>query len=244
MSKLNITMSWDDGSPSDIRLAELLSKYNIASTFYIPKKNSEGLSVLNNNEIRSIAEEFEIGAHTIDHVRLKKLSDSEHQYQIRHGKDWLEDVTGRSIYGFCYPGGVYNDRSIDAVIKAGYLYSRTTENFSDRIFNNFEMPTTLQLFNHKSYILLLNILRSKNTASKFLKYHKVLSKKSFLERFKFILKYAIENKLEYLHFWGHSWELDENNYWSDLEDVFKILDEHSEILEFKTNYECAIAHSN
>ena len=31
-----ITTSWDDGHPLDLRLAELLHKYDVPATFYIP----------------------------------------------------------------------------------------------------------------------------------------------------------------------------------------------------------------
>ncbi len=31
-----ITTSWDDGHPLDFRVAELLSKYGLRGTFYIP----------------------------------------------------------------------------------------------------------------------------------------------------------------------------------------------------------------
>src|SRR4051794_21779274 len=32
-----ITTSWDDGHPLDIRIAELLAKYDLPGTFYIPR---------------------------------------------------------------------------------------------------------------------------------------------------------------------------------------------------------------
>ena len=44
MSKLIVTTSWDDGSRLDLKLAELLEKYGISGTFYVPKTedDSEG----------------------------------------------------------------------------------------------------------------------------------------------------------------------------------------------------------
>ena len=36
-----ITTSWDDGHPLDFKLAELLNKYNLKGTFYIPRSNAE-----------------------------------------------------------------------------------------------------------------------------------------------------------------------------------------------------------
>ncbi len=38
MNKVYFTTSWDDGSIYDMRLAELLLKYGLKATFYIPLK--------------------------------------------------------------------------------------------------------------------------------------------------------------------------------------------------------------
>lgn len=237
-------MSWDDGSPYDVKLADLLNKYKISSTFYIPKRNSEGLPVLLEKSIRLLSAEFEIGAHTIDHVRLNKTSSTYHKHQISNSKLWLEDTTGSPVYGFCYPGGVYDNDVINKVKDAGFFYARTTENFRNNTFNIFEMPTTLQIFNHKSYVLFLNMMKFNNRLVKFSEYYPVLLRKSFSQRVIFLLKYAIDNKLPYIHLWGHSWELQENNYWSELEDIFKYINEHRENFLFVTNHQCAIFYNN
>jgi hypothetical protein len=34
-----ITTSWDDGHPSDLRLADLLHKHSLRGTFYVPPEN-------------------------------------------------------------------------------------------------------------------------------------------------------------------------------------------------------------
>lgn len=240
MDKLTFTMSWDDGSKSDLRLAELLSKYNIKSTFYIPQRNIEGIPVINDNEIRLLANNFEIGGHSIDHVRLKNLTAAEQQFQILESKKWLETILGNEIYGFCYPGGKYDSISIDAVKSAGYYYGRTTENFQTFIKEKYVMPTTIQFFEHKAHILYLNILKSKNRATKIYNFASAISHSTLLERLESILQNAIESKEQYLHVWGHSWELDRFNMWSYLEEFLKLVDENSKSIVYKTNYECAI----
>lgn len=244
MSRLNFTMSWDDGSPYDLRLADLLLKYNLASTFYIPKNNIEGIPVVTSKELTELSKHFEIGAHTIDHVRLNNLSHEEITSQIQQSKEWLEYEIGSPIYGFCYPGGGYNDYCIDAVKKAGFFYSRTVENFSNNIPNLYEMPTTLQIFNHKNYILLSNIIKSKNSFVKFSNYHSVLSSNKLINRLEYILEHSINEGFSYLHFWGHSWEIERYDLWDLLEDFFKLLRDHSHALSFKTNYECALQFSD
>lgn len=41
MDKAIVTTSWDDGHPSDLKLAELLKRYDVPATFYIPIDNRE-----------------------------------------------------------------------------------------------------------------------------------------------------------------------------------------------------------
>ena len=64
-----ITTSWDDGSLSDMRLAELLIKYHIPATFYLPIDNIER-RCLGRAEISSLARDFDIGCHTYHHTDL------------------------------------------------------------------------------------------------------------------------------------------------------------------------------
>ena len=58
--RLNFTTSWDDGYKSDVRIAELLKKYILTGTFYIPT-----CCHLNDEQIISLSKNFEIGGHTI-----------------------------------------------------------------------------------------------------------------------------------------------------------------------------------
>ena len=243
MNEINITMSWDDGSPYDMRLAELLLKYNISSTFYIPKNNSEGIPVLKETDIKLLSTQFEIGGHTIDHLRLNSLSNKDKLFQINESKNWLEDLTGDDIKGFCFPGGEF-DQSILSIVKdSGYYYSRTTENFRNDITDLYKMPTTLQLFNHDSYILFFNMLKAKNSIKKIYSYYPILVSNEFFNRFEYILHYAEKMNFQYLHFWGHSWEINEYNLWSPLEDIFKLINERADSVSSMTNYQCAKFYS-
>ena len=38
---INISFSWDDGSIYDIKLANLMAKYSIKATFFVPNTNWE-----------------------------------------------------------------------------------------------------------------------------------------------------------------------------------------------------------
>jgi len=115
---LTITTSWDDGHPMDLRVAELLTRYGLPGTFYVPLSNSR--PTLSTAEIRGLSQEFEIGAHTVNHVRLTALADSEAQEQVTDSKKQLEDILGKPCSIFCFPGGSYSKIHFRMLREAGF----------------------------------------------------------------------------------------------------------------------------
>jgi peptidoglycan/xylan/chitin deacetylase (PgdA/CDA1 family) len=82
-------------------------------------------------ELRQLAgsDTATIGAHTVDHVRLRDRSAREQQDTISGSKAELEQSIGRTVSDFAYPFGGRNDfddRSVDAVRSAGFDTACTT----------------------------------------------------------------------------------------------------------------------
>ncbi|RYY06946.1 MAG: polysaccharide deacetylase, partial [Sphingobacteriaceae bacterium] len=122
-----ITTSWDDGFPKDFKLAELLDKYSLPGTFYIPKNNAEH-AVMDEKSIVELGKRFEIGGHTLNHVRLySNRSAAFLEDEITGCFNWITDLTTCQPVSFCFPGGVFSDTAIDAVYHAGFKVLRTTE---------------------------------------------------------------------------------------------------------------------
>jgi peptidoglycan/xylan/chitin deacetylase (PgdA/CDA1 family) len=70
-----------------------------------------------------------IGAHTVDHVRLRGLEASEQQATISSSKQQLEQSTGQIVSHFAYPYGdesAFDERSVDAARAAGFRTACTT----------------------------------------------------------------------------------------------------------------------
>src|SRR5438270_8257802 len=120
-----ITTSWDDGHPSDVRMAELLARYGLRGTFYIPR--TAGMDMLSAAALRDLAGSFEVGGHTIRHVTLTEVSDADARREIAESKAWLEGATGRPCPMFCPPRGKYRRRHLDLIREAGYAGVRTVE---------------------------------------------------------------------------------------------------------------------
>ena len=70
-----------------------------------------------------------IGAHTVDHVRLRDRSAQEQQDTIAGSKGELEQAVGRAVSHFAYPfggRGDFDDRSVDAVRRGAFDSACTT----------------------------------------------------------------------------------------------------------------------
>lgn len=200
--QLKFETSWDDGDLKDLKLADLLRKYNIPATFYIP-----GCTELTDNEILGLSKDFEIGGHTMTHpVDMKILSNEDLYYEIDVNKRLLENITGKQITKFCYPRGRYNERVTDQVKKSGYKLARTTICLKTENTNPFRYDTTIHAFPRKEY--------------------KGLDWVAAAHRY---VEYAqISNG--YFHLWGHSWEIEYMLHWQKLEMFFDWLTENYKLI--------------
>lgn len=218
---MKIITSWDDGHPLDLKVAELLSKYGIKGTFFVPIKNIEGRPVISNIDLKKINRNFEVGSHTYDHRYLVGLSLEECFYQISRGKEELEQILGKEVEGFCYPGGMF-DKSVKAqVMKAGFLYARGINNLRvDGSFNKFNIPTTLQFYPHVNWVIFKNFISMGAYRKRFSIFCKYLEANDWLSAVLNTMDFCAENNLNF-HLWGHSWEVDENDLWKKLEVVFR-----------------------
>ena len=207
-----VTTSWDDGHRLDMRLAGLLEKYRIAGTFYISPQHREfvGADVLTEEQIRSLSEKFEIGAHTMTHPRLTRIDDEYARAEIIESRAYLARVVGRSIRSFCYPQGYYKKKHVVMVQKAGYTYARTVARFATSVDNPLAAATTLHTYRHWSDALA--IVRAVGV-KKFLRCYLNWDELA-IELFNTMLKTG-----GVFHLWGHSWELEQRDDWKRLERV-------------------------
>src|SRR5450759_2035031 len=109
-----ISFSWDDGAIEDLKLMDLSLKYSIPGIFFIPATNMER-GVMPDENIKTLSKNnFEIGAHTYSHLYLTKLEFKKADEELLSGKDFLEQLLGREIPHFCFPGGKYNPELVEA----------------------------------------------------------------------------------------------------------------------------------
>ena len=217
------TTSWDDGYTADRKLADVLADCGASGTFYVPTRNSEGRPVLSPADVRDIATRFEVGGHSRDHVVLTDLSQSELDTQIFENKAYLEQAVGAPIAGFCYVRGRYNGAVKNTVARAGYRYARTVENFrTDMSGDTYEVPTTLQFFDHSRLAQLKTFRHGALSAARVRMLFRALPAADIASRVD-RLAVATREAGGIFHLWGHSWELEEYDLWGALRETLRNL---------------------
>lgn len=208
--KIQIISSWDDGRMQDLRLVELLKKYNIPAIFYIPSKARE----LDDRQIRDIARDplFEIGGHTENHPReMHLLTEKEARCEIGCGKKGIEKIIGKKITKFCYPRGRFSDDTKRIVAEEGFQMARTVKGLNTKFAKDpFETNPTIHV--HAEH----QIYGDRN-------WHEVAKEK---------LDEVIANGGRF-EIWGHSWEIAKYNQWEFFEDFLWYMDEEMK----KINYQ-------
>ena len=220
-----VTFSYDDGMTQDVRLIELLNKYDLKSTFNI---NSQLLGTgnvamrrgkrvsryrLQAMDVKNVYEGHEVAVHTLSHPNLVNCYEEEIIRQVEKDRLALSELAGYEVVGMAYPCGLINcdDRVADVIRKhTGVQYAR---NISDSY--NFEPQQDLLQFRPTVYHL---------------NFEKMMELgREFIER--------KPEKPQIFYIWGHSYEMDYGaDYWVRLEAFFKLISGKPDI-RYGTNTE-------
>jgi len=232
-----VTTSWDDGHPFDLRIADLLAKYDLSGTFYVPRDVHR--PTMTESEIRELSSRFEIGAHTLDHVLLDRIADREARKALSGSRQWIEDVTGKPCRVFCFPEGRYRPNQLQLVREAGYESARTIEllstQFPRRIGGLSLIPTTVQVFPHSPLTYARNAIR-RSSLRRVVGTRALFGARDWLTLAQNLLQGIIGHGGVF-HLWGHSWEIEEEQQWGRLEALLAMVSANREKLTGVTNRE-------
>lgn len=206
--------SWDDYSPLNYRLADLLIKYRIPAIFFIELGNPQEFPNAwphqkeNEAQIKNLySRGFWIGGHTYIHPPdIKILSDFHLEKEIIWNKKQLENIINEKIEWFAYPRGRFDARIKKYVRNAGYKFARTTRILNKGYIDDFyEIDTTIHCRQRQEY-----------QNWDWLELAKVRISELKMK----------PDELPYIHIWGHSWEIEKYNEWNKLEELFKYINEN------------------
>ena len=69
---------------------------------------------------------IEIGAHTVSHANLTKLSNDSLYHELLDSRIALQAIVGHPVLDFCYPAGNFDARVVQMVADQGYQSATTT----------------------------------------------------------------------------------------------------------------------
>ena len=235
----NITTSWDDGHPLDLRVAQMLSEHGLAGTFYTPKRWR--LPTMDDAQLRELADAgFELGGHTIDHVVLTHTPDDEAASQIADSQHWLSDVAGRACTMFCPPTGRFHAGHAAMIADAGFTGFRTVELWSvdqprPGTHGLVEMPTSIQAQPHGRLPVLRNIAKRKRVGN-LSRYLRMGQTGDWPDQIARLAEHA-QRQGGVVHLWGHSWEIEAFKQWDRLGEALKLLGSMTDRMPALTNGE-------
>ena len=223
-----VTFSVDDGHPTDLTTAELLQKYELKATFYIPLRNAERC-VMSGSQIQQLGRQFEIGAHTVNHVALTSLNKEQAWSEVKDGKIWLENLLGNEVVSFCYPRGKFSATTAALVRKAGFLGARAC------LFNLVEFPgdpfcwgVSTHAYNHSPYIQVRHALLEENFRGVWNYFAMYGATTDWRKHFICALDH-VEQHGGIAHLYLHSWEIDSLGQWNELESMFKLVSDRKSL---------------
>jgi peptidoglycan/xylan/chitin deacetylase (PgdA/CDA1 family) len=109
-------------------------------------QNDDWTRIASWNELNEVTDrsEFNVGSHTVDHIRLALVNESVMEYQLKESKAKIEQELGVDCKFFCYPNGSYNLQVTQKVAESGYSLAVTTRPGLNEIGDNL---MTLKRFN-------------------------------------------------------------------------------------------------
>jgi peptidoglycan/xylan/chitin deacetylase (PgdA/CDA1 family)/glycosyltransferase involved in cell wall biosynthesis len=123
------SISFDDGLIKTVRCAiPLLLERGMRCSMFVPTglmgqphPDLNGELIVTREEVQELAAAgVEVGAHSVDHVRLNRLRYDDALDQMRRSRATLEDLLGKPVTAMAYPFGTFNGKTIRAAEEAGY----------------------------------------------------------------------------------------------------------------------------
>ncbi|MBC7750293.1 MAG: polysaccharide deacetylase family protein [Candidatus Saccharibacteria bacterium] len=143
MTPYQVALTFDDGFADNYHYAfPLLKKYQAKATIYLAP-DIPVIDKLQHSQILEMAESglIEFGAHSVNHVNLTKLDDTQAIQEIEQSRDAVQRIVG-SCRSFAYPYGRFDERHEKMVEAAGFTSAVSTRKKIEPISsaNIFRLP--------------------------------------------------------------------------------------------------------
>ena len=195
-----LTMSYDDGRDSDVRLVGIFNQYGIRGTFHLNsgragEHRSDGAVRIPIEDYAKVYAGHEVSCHTVFHPTIARCPIEQVALQVLEDRRALERAVGYPVRGLSYPNGSYSKEIVELLPKLGIRYSRVVGNTDD-----FALPEnylTWKATCHHNHNLLEN-------GRRFLELHKT-------------------QYLYLMYVWGHSFEFPRDDNWEMMEEFCRMM---------------------
>ena len=198
-----VSFSYDDGHKADIQLVSIFNKYAVKGTFNIPfhwfNDPKRGPNRIPLKDIHTIYAGHEIAGHGAKHKTLTLLKPKSVAAELDGDIEEWKKLSGKTLPGYAYPYGRFNDNVIKILREKGFIYARTC-----RMAGNFDLPQDFLAWHPYCHHN-----RVKGLAKKFLD-HKA-------------------ERMAVLIVWGHSYEFDNDDNWEVIEKFAEYAGGHEHI---------------
>lgn len=203
-----VTLSYDDGSFQDERLAAVMRAHGLKGTFNLNSgRFTEGRQQNNDPFFRMPSREevkrrygcdsFEVATHALTHPFLEQLTPAQAAYEIVEDRKNLEQLMGYAVRGHAYPYGTHNEAVRNCLRACGIVYARTVVST-----HSFALPQDWLQLNptcHHADPALPELTES------------------FLADFAPDAPF-FRRKAKFFYVWGHSFEFDRADNWNVIEE--------------------------
>ena len=126
-----ITITFDDGYRDTLTIAaQTLADKKLPFTVFVSSVNitSGNSKFLNRQELIELSNisGATIGSHGHAHSHLAKMSPQDIESDLKHSKDWLEQVIQKPVTTLSYPHGSYNDDVVRIASGIGFEFAATS----------------------------------------------------------------------------------------------------------------------
>lgn len=145
-----IVLTFDDGCAKFSKtVLPILKKYNFPATIYPvagslgqmaswPKVINPDFNIVSELELKKLSDQgINIGAHTINHVKLSNCNFDVAKEEIKKSKQILENIIGKEVTSFSYPHGDYDENICSLVKTVGFSNAVTC--MSDFVTSDVEI---------------------------------------------------------------------------------------------------------